>query len=78
MDKQHKFDKVKELHSQGITLTKIARITKLARGTVRKYVVMERLEKRQSRSSTNLEGFIGFLFQDDNRGKTYRELLKSS
>lgn len=76
MDKQHKFDKVKELHSQGITLRKIARITKLARGTVRRYVIMERLEKRQSRSSTNLEAFIGFLFQDDNRGKTYRELHK--
>ncbi|HFK5535976.1 TPA: ISL3 family transposase [Elizabethkingia anophelis] len=75
--RQHKFDKVKELYSTGITLRQIARITKLARGTVRKYVLMEQLEKRQSRSSTNLEAFINFLLQEENRGKTYRELHKS-
>ena len=75
--RQHKFDKVKELYSNGITLRKIARITKLARSTVRKYVVMEQLGKRQSRSSTNLEAFINFLLQEDNRDKTYRELHKT-
>ncbi|SEO20463.1 Transposase [bacterium A37T11] len=74
--RQHKFDKVKELHNNGTALRQIARITKLARGTVRKYVVMERLEKRQSRNSTNLEAFINFLLQEDNRGKTFRELHK--
>lgn len=74
--RQHQFDKVKELRSNGITLRKIAKITRLARGTVRKYAVMERLEKRQSRSSTNLEAFINFLLQEENRGKTYRQLHK--
>lgn len=74
--RQHQFDKVKELHSNGVTLRQIARITRLARGTVRKYVVMERLEKRQSRSSTNLEAFINFLLQEENRGKTYCRLHK--
>lgn len=75
--RQYKFNKVKELHRNGITLRKIARITGLARGTVRKYVAMEQLEKRQFRSSTNLEVFINFLLREDNRGKTYRELHKT-
>lgn len=51
--KQYLFDKVKELHANGITLRQIARITSLARSTVRRYVLMEKLEKRQSRNSNN-------------------------
>lgn len=61
MSRQHKFDKVKELKSTGITLRRIAMITKLAPGTVRKYIQMEQLEKRQSRTTTNLDAFINFL-----------------
>ncbi|TKC09752.1 helix-turn-helix domain-containing protein [Pedobacter frigoris] len=75
--RQYKFDKVKELHGNGITLRQIVRITKLARSTVRKYVLIEQLVKRESRSSTNLEAFINFILQEENRGKTYRELHKT-
>ncbi len=72
--RKYLFDKVKELHGNGITLRQIARITKLARDTVRRYVLMDSLTKRQSRSSTNLDAFINFLLMEENRGKTYREL----
>lgn len=77
VDRQHKFDKVKELHGNGVAIKQIARTTKLARGTVRKYILMEHLGKRQSRNSTNLEAFIDFLLQEQNRSKTYRELHKT-
>lgn len=77
VSRQHKFDKVKELQSNGVAIKRIARITRLARGTVRKYITMEQLEKRQSRTTTNLDAFINFLLQEDNRGKTYRELHKT-
>lgn len=77
IDKQHKFEKVKELYSKGIAIRQIARTVKLARGTVRKYVTMEQLVKRQSRTTTNLDAFIDFLIQEDNRGNTYRELHKT-
>lgn len=72
--KQYLFDKVKELYANGITLRQIARITKLDRKTVARYVSMEKLEKRQSRNSTNLESFINYLLSEENHGKTYREL----
>lgn len=75
--KQYLFDKVKELHANGITLRQIGRITNLARSTVRRYVLMEKLEKRQSRNSTNLEAFINYLLSEENHGKTYRELHKA-
>lgn len=77
VSRQHKFDKVKELQNNGVAIKRIARITRLARGTVRKYITMEQLEKRQSRTTTNLDAFINFLLQEDNRGKTYRELHKT-
>lgn len=72
--RQHKFDEVKALKSEGLSLRRIAKITKLARGTVRNYMDLERLGKRQSRTSTNLDAFISFILQEDNRGKTYKEL----
>jgi len=37
---------------------------------------MEQLVKRQSHSTTNLDAFIDFLIEEDNRGKTYRDLHK--
>ena len=72
--KQYLFDKVKELYANGITLRQIARITNLDRKTVARYVSMEKLEKRQSSNSTNLESFINYLLSEGNHGKTYREL----
>ncbi|HAE68387.1 ISL3 family transposase [Sphingobacterium multivorum] len=72
--KQYLFDKVKELYANGITLRQIARITNLDRKTVARYVSVEKLEKRQSRNSTNLESFINYLLSEENHGKTYREL----
>lgn len=77
VSRQHKFDKVKALLSEGLSLRRIAKITNLARGTVRNYMDLERLGKRQSRASTNLDAFINFLLQDENRGKTYKELHKA-
>ncbi|MGY0035129.1 ISL3 family transposase [Pedobacter sp. NJ-S-72] len=77
VDRLHKFEKVKELRSNGVAIKQIARTTKLARGTVRKYILMEQLGKRQSRTSTNLEAFLDFLLQEHNRNKTYRELHKT-
>ncbi|RZK14012.1 MAG: hypothetical protein EOO43_17000 [Flavobacterium sp.] len=76
IDKQHKFDKVRGLHSKGISIKQIARTVKLTRTTVRRYIAMEQLVKRQSHSTTNLDAFIDFLIEEDNRGKTYRDLHK--
>lgn len=59
--KQFLFDRVKELQANGISIKRIAKITNLAHRTVRKHVLMEKVEKRDSRSSTNLEGFINYL-----------------
>ncbi len=75
--KQHKFEKVKDLYNNGISIRQIARTLKLTRITVRKYTTMEHLAKRQSRTTTNFDAFIDFLMQEDNRDKTYRELQKT-
>ena len=77
IDKQHKFEKVKDLFSKGIAIRQIARTVKLNRKTVRKYTTMEQLVKRQARTTTNLDAFIDFLIQGENRDKTYRELHKT-
>ena len=77
IDKQHKFENVKDLYSKGISIRQIARTVRLTRITVRKYITIEQLVKRQSRTTTNLDAFIDFLIQDDNRVKTYRELHKT-
>ncbi|HEV7380548.1 MAG TPA: ISL3 family transposase [Dyadobacter sp.] len=77
IDKQHKFDIVKDLYSKGISIRKIARNVQLTRATVKRYTTMQQLVKRQSRSTTNLDAFIDFLSQQDNRGKTYRELHRT-
>lgn len=77
IDKQHKFENVKDLYRKGISIRQIARTVRLTRITVRKYITMEQLVKRQSRTTTNLDAFIDFLMQDDNSVKTYRELHKT-
>ena len=77
IDKQYKFEKVKDLYSKGVSIRQIAKTVKLTRITVRKYTTMEQLVKRQSRTTTNLDAFIDFLIQEDNRVKTYRELHKT-
>jgi len=77
IDKQHKFDKVKELHGKGFSIRQIARAVNGSRVTIRKYLNMEQLTKRESRNSTNLDAFINFLTLEDNRYKTYRELYQA-
>lgn len=74
VDKQHKFEKVKELHAQGFSIRQIATAVNVSRVTIRKYLNMEHLSTRESRNSTNLDAFISFLILEDNRNKTYREL----
>lgn len=77
IDKLHKFEKVKDLYSKGNSIRQIAKTVKLTRTTVRKYTMMEQLVKRQAHTTTNLDAFIDFLMQEENRVKTYRELHKT-
>lgn len=77
IDKLHKFEKVKDLYSKGNSIRQIAKTVKLTRTTVRKYTMMEQLVKRQAHTTTNLDAFIDFLIQEENRVKTYRELHKT-
>ena len=74
LDRQHKFEKVKELHVKGFSIRQIARAVNGSRVTIKKYLNMERLSKRESPNSTNLDAFINFLTHEDNNRKTYREL----
>lgn len=77
VDRQHKFGKVKELHAKGFSIRQIARAVNGSRMTIRKYLNMEQLSKRESRNSTNLDAFINFLTKEDNSSKTYRELYQT-
>ena len=77
LDRQHKFEIVKELHNKGFSVRLIARTVKIQRITVRKYINMEQLTKRESSNSTNLDAFINFLIQKSNSHKTYRELYQT-
>lgn len=74
IDRQHKFEKAKELYKKGFSIRLIAKTVNVQRLTVRKYISMERLTKRESSTSTNLDAFVDFLMQESNRHKTYREL----
>ena len=77
IDKQHKFDRIKALHGEGFSIRQIARAVNGSRVTIRKYLNMEQLSKRESRNSTNLDAFINFLTLEDNGNKTYRELYQT-
>lgn len=77
VDRQHKFGKAKELHAKGFSIRQIARAVNGSRVTIRKYLNMEQLSKRESRNSTNLDAFITFLTKEDNSSKTYRELYQT-
>ena len=77
VDRQHKFEKVKELHTKDFSVREIARVVNGSRVTIRKYLNMECLSKRESRNSTNLDAFIDFLTQENNNHKTYRELYQT-
>jgi response regulator of citrate/malate metabolism len=75
--RQHKFEKVKELYNEGLSMRQIARTIKITRITIRKYITMEQLGKREPSSSTNLDSFISFLLQEDNKNKAYRDSIRS-
>lgn len=73
-DRQHKFEKVKELYAKGYSIRSIARALKAHRQTVKKYIGIERLSKRKNRRITNFDSFHDFLLQESPLGKTYKEL----
>jgi len=77
VNRQHKFGKAKELHAKGFSIRQIARAVNGSRVTIRKYLNMEQLSKRESRNSTNLDAFITLLTKEDNSSKTYRELYQT-
>lgn len=54
---QLRFNKVKELHSQGYTIRAISRSLHITRITIRKYIGMEFLAKKEGGRSTNFESF---------------------
>ena len=72
--RQHKFDNVKQLHEKGYSLKAIARTVKSHRHTVKKYINLEKLPKKQSRLSTNFDAFQAFLLHAGNTEKTYKVL----
>lgn len=72
--RQHKFDKVKELHGKGYSIRTIARSVKSHRHTVKKYIYMEKLSKRRNRRSTNFDAFQAFVLSKNNTEKTYKDL----
>ena len=76
--KHHKFEKVKELHEKGYSMRPITKALKTHRKTVKKYIGMEKLCKRESRRLTNFDSFQGFLLQESNLEKTYKALYDHS
>ena len=72
--KQHKFEKVKELHGKGYSIRSIAKALKTHRETVKKYIGMDKLSKRQNRRLTNFDRYRGYLLQEGNLVKTYKAL----
>lgn len=72
--RQHKFDKVKELYEKGYTIKAIARSVKSHRHTVKKYINLEKLTKKENRLSTNFDAFRVFLLCKSNTEKTYKDL----
>lgn len=71
---QLRFNKVKELHSQGYTIRAISRSLDMQRVTIRKYITMDFLPKKKGSRSTNFESYQQFLLHESNRGKLYTEL----
>jgi len=71
---QLRFNKVKELFSQGYTIRAISRSLHMQRVTIRKYIGMDILPKKKGSRSTNFESFQLFLLHESNRGKLYTEL----
>lgn len=71
---QVRFNKVKELFSQGYTIRAISRSLHIARVTIRKYIGMDILPKKKGSRSTNFESFHLFLLHESNRGKMYTQL----
>ncbi|MEJ7736799.1 MAG: ISL3 family transposase [Chitinophagaceae bacterium] len=71
---QLRFNKVKELHSQGYTIRAISRSLDIQRVTIRKYITMDFLSKKKGSRSTNFESYQQFLLHESNRGKLFTEL----
>ena len=71
---QLRFNKVKELFSQGYTIRAISRSLHVTRITIRKYIGMDFLPKKNSSRSTNFDFFHLFLLHESNKGKLYTEL----
>ena len=71
---QLRFNKVKELFSQGYSIKAISRCLQMQRVTIRKYIGMDSLPKKKGSRSTNFESFQLFLLQESNKGKLYTEL----
>jgi len=51
------FNKVKELHAEGISTKKISKVIGICRKTVRSYIIQESLSPRISPTSTNIASF---------------------
>ena len=71
---QLRFNKVKELFSQGYTIRAIFRSVHIIKVTIRKYIGMDILPKKRGSRFTNFKSFQMFLLQECNRGKLYTEL----
>ena len=75
--KQLKFDKVKELYEKGYAIKTIARTVKSHRLTVKKYINLEKLTKRENRRATNFDAFREFLLHQNNTERTYLDLYQT-
>lgn len=77
VQKQYRFEKAKELHLAGHSIRSISRTLKISRVTINGYLSQEKLSKRQTAKSTNLDAFRSFLFSESSGSKTYKELYHS-
>lgn len=74
--RQHKFEKVKELHRKGHHVTAISRALKIDRRTVSKYIQLEKLTRGVRRISNKLQGFEEYLLREVNTGKKIKTLYE--
>jgi len=63
------FDKVKELHEKGHSIKAIARSVKSHRHTVKKYINLEKLSKRENQLSTNFDALNNAVITPYNNGQ---------
>lgn len=71
---QLRFNKVKELYSQGYSIRAISRSLHIQRVTIRKYIRMDVLPRKKGSRSTNFESYQQILLHESNSGKLYKEL----